>query len=296
VHSVYGQDSFQDTPHAYGIAERIGSGWLVSRDAAAFIASLLSQTTSSPRQLLRLTLQVPTAGSEPRTFSVGRLRLLAGAGAPLPDRWCGQDAYPLELIGQIPNGRCTGEAYWAVEGVDLANIVLVADPSLEDQGSQLVLLAVNSTKSAAARRAPTSAPTSYPSPMNAVAERGRAMALLPKAPAVESADPVASAPGRSLMKPMDGGCVSGYSPYADTQGCYLRADCAVAERYSDTSDTALRAPRVRSRDLYPSANQPSISNSPGSGATSTPGLAPTTSTSYDSLAVSGATGRLFTAN
>lgn len=292
MNPVHAQNGSQDAPLVHGVVGDIGSGWLVALQSATLTAIPLSQTAPNQQQMLRVTLQVQNAGAEARLFPLSRLRLVDGSGAPLRDTWCGRDSSPLELSGQLPpKGSLTGDVCWAVDTADVAGVVLIVDPPLEERGQQPALFAVGPIESAVARVAPTPAAAAPISSTSAVA------AVSPAAPPLPPLSPEAPPPAAtatppsvtgatnvgSLAGPTYVGCARPYSAYADAQGSYLTAGCPVAERSREGSGAALRLPGVPASDLYPSANQPSTRNSPSFGPTPTPGAAPTALTAYGTL-------------
>src|SRR5581483_2699255 len=140
--AAHAQDGSPDAPLVHGVVGDIGSGWLVALQSATLTAIPLSQTAPNQQQMLRVTLQVQNAGAEARLFPLSRLRLVDGSGAPLRDTWCGRDSSPLELSGQLPpKGSLTGDVCWAVDTADVAGVVLIVDPPLEERGQQPALFA-----------------------------------------------------------------------------------------------------------------------------------------------------------
>jgi hypothetical protein len=259
LRSVYAQADPQGTPYPVGVPAEVGDGWTISIEAATLNPSASDPGSAAGQPRLTTTLRVQNTAPEPRRFPTYRLRVVNGSGAPQRDTWCGRETNPLELSGRIsPTSSQIGTACWALSSADVSNLVLYVDAPPSERERQPETFALTPTISTVAPAVPTSA-----------------VAPLPLA---ESPAPIPNRAAPSRTDPMSSWCSPAYSMYAGSSGNYAVSDC-VAGSYGG-SGAALWAPGVPACQLYPSARQPSASNSVtnGYGASLAPVLTPTPGT------------------
>jgi len=238
IHSARAQDGTPAAAYPAGTAVDVGDSWQLTVGAVTIHTVSPDAESTPPPALLATSLVVQNVATQPRSFPTYRLHLTSATGVVFQDTWCRDVDQSLELAPEIPpNGTATGALCWRVQSADTAQVVLAWDPAV-GSADQRVVFALDPIMSAESRIVPARTPSPAPL-LGAIGD--------------------ATGPGRAgLSGPSGAPCGPSYSLNADSSGSYSTLACG-ARSYGDSSGVGSLGWGARPCQLYPSANQPSVS-------------------------------------